>query len=55
MVKLRHITAAEVGNQQKERVREIKREREREGKEPQPIESDGDRIIFQDWIRHRTL
>ena len=34
MVTSRHITAAEVPNQQTEREREIKREREREGKEP---------------------
>ena len=31
---LRHITAAEVRNQQREREREINREQEREGKEP---------------------
>ena len=38
MVTLRHITAAEVRNQQKKRAREIKRERERKGKEPKPRE-----------------
>ena len=43
MVTLRHITAAEVRNQQKERVREIKRERERERKEPQPKERERER------------
>ena len=52
MVTLRHITAAEVRNQQREREREIKREREREGKVPQPKERKGDRNIFYDWIRH---
>ena len=34
MVTLRHITAAEVRNQQKESEREIKCKREREGKQP---------------------
>ena len=48
MVTLRHITAAEVWNQQ----REIKRDREREGKETQPRERKGGRNIFYDWIRH---
>ena len=48
---LRHITAAEVRNQQKRREREIKRKREREGKETQSKER-GDRKIFHDWIRH---
>ena len=40
MLTIRHITAAEVRNQQREREREreIKREREREGKELQPKE-----------------
>ena len=52
MVTLRHITAAEVRNQQKERLREIKRERERQGKEPHPKEMEEDRNIFHDWIRH---
>ena len=51
MVTLRHITAAEVRNQQRERERELKRKREREGKETQPNER-GDRNIFHDWIRH---
>ena len=51
MVTLRHITAAEVRNQQK-KEREIKRQREREGKEPQPNERKGDKNIFYDWIRH---
>ena len=48
---LRHITAAEMGHQQKrerererererDRVREIKREREREGEQPLPAERD---------------
>ena len=53
MVTLRYITAAEVRNQQKER--EIKREREIEGKEPQPKEREGYRNIFHDWIRHCNL
>ena len=48
MVTLRHITAAEVRNQQ----REIKREREREGNAPQPKEREGDRKIFHDCIRN---
>ena len=53
MVKLRHITAAEVRNQrEREREKKIKREQEREGKEPQPKEREGDRNIFHDWIRH---
>ena len=57
MVTLRHITAAEMRNQQREREREreIKREPEREGKEPQPKEREGDRNIFHDWIRHCNL
>ena len=50
MMTLRHITAAEVRNQQKDR--ELKREREREGKEPQLKQREGDRNIFHDWIRH---
>ena len=50
MVTLRHITAAEVRIQQKER--EIKSEREKEGKEPQTRERKGGRNIFYDWIRH---
>ena len=50
MVTLRHITAAEVRNEQRERERErereIKREREREGKEPQPKEREENIIGF---------
>ena len=52
---LRHITAAEVRQQQRERererdrVREIKSEQERKG--ILPTERKRDRNIFHDWIR----